>query len=227
MDGEYFIAPRRQTAGRKGGKAIMKEQNTTKGDYSMNKLTVFKNDSFGSVRVIEREGEPWFVGKDVAEVLGYENPTKAIRDHVDAADKLMGVQNVTPSIKDALGRDQFPTWINESGLYCLIIASKLPNAHQQHASLRPIARLPAVSSTQACGQQHERLRSAACTPAVNSPVACDQQPKCVWMTTKRVSLESIPLILMARFGKEANRFFPGGEHKGLCVLILLRSFRQV
>ena len=110
----------------------MKEQNidTTKGDNSMNKLSVFKNDSFGSVRVIEREGEPWFVGKDVAEVLGYENPTKAIRDHVDAADKLMGVQNVTPSIKDALGRDQFPTWINESGLYCLIMASKLPNAHQ-------------------------------------------------------------------------------------------------
>ena len=96
----------------------------------MQELKVFKNDRFGNVRVTEIAGEPWFVGKDIAEALGYENPTKAIRDHVDVEDRTMGVQNGTPSITDALGREQTPTWINESGLYSLILSSKLPNAHQ-------------------------------------------------------------------------------------------------
>ena len=93
-------------------------------------LMIFNNDQFGDVRVTEIAGETWFVGKDIAAVLGYENPTKAIRDHVDAEDKKMGVQNGTLSIVDRLGRVQYPTWINESGLYSLIMASRLPSAHQ-------------------------------------------------------------------------------------------------
>lgn len=95
---------------------------------SENNLKVFENEEFGTVRALTLDGEPWFVGKDVAAVLGYENPTKAIRDHVDEDDKKMGVQNVTPSIKDSLGRDQYPSLINESGLYSLILSSKLPAA---------------------------------------------------------------------------------------------------
>ena len=95
----------------------------------MNEIKIFENTQFGQIRVIEHDGEPWFVGKDVAEILGYENPTKAIRDHVDDEDK-MGVQNVTPSIIDALGREQWPTWINESGLYSLVLRSNLPTARQ-------------------------------------------------------------------------------------------------
>ncbi|MCV3324941.1 phage antirepressor [Pediococcus pentosaceus] len=71
------------------------------------------------VRTVLINGEPYFVGKDVADVLGYENTNKAIRDHVDSEDK-MGVQNGTPSVKDSLGRNQKPTWINESGVYSLI-----------------------------------------------------------------------------------------------------------
>jgi anti-repressor protein len=71
---------------------------------------------------------PWFVGKDVAVALGYENPQKALRDHVDSEDKKMGERNVTPSIKDSLGRDQYPVFINESGLYGLVLLSKLPTA---------------------------------------------------------------------------------------------------
>ena len=93
-------------------------------------LMCFSNVLFGDVRTTEIAGEPWFVGKDIAEVLGYENPTKAIRDHVDAEDKKMGVQNGTLSIVDRLGRVQYPTWINESGLYSLIMSSRLPSAHQ-------------------------------------------------------------------------------------------------
>ena len=94
----------------------------------MNEIKLFENPEFGQVRVLEQEGEPWFVGKDVAAVLGYENPTKAIRDHVDDEDKKVGVQNVTPSVIDSLGREQYPTWINESGLYSLILRSQLPEA---------------------------------------------------------------------------------------------------
>ena len=75
----------------------------------MNEIKLFENPEFGQVRVLEQEGEPWFVGKDVATVLGYENPTKAIRDHVDDEDKKVGVQNVTPSVIDSLGREQYPT----------------------------------------------------------------------------------------------------------------------
>ena len=54
----------------------------------MNELQIFSNEQFGSVRVIEQKGEPWFVGKDVADILGYTNQNEAIQDHVDEEDKL-------------------------------------------------------------------------------------------------------------------------------------------
>lgn len=94
----------------------------------MNKLLCFTNSEFGQVRAIEINDEPWLLGKDVAEALGYENASKAIRDHVEVDDKKVGVQNVTPSVIDSLGRKQYPTLINESGLYSLILSSKLPTA---------------------------------------------------------------------------------------------------
>ncbi len=93
-----------------------------------NKIQIFKNSEFGEIRTVQINDEPWFVGKDISTILGYENPTKAIRDHVDSDDKKKGVQNVTPSVTDNLGRMQYPTWINESGLYSLILSSKLPSA---------------------------------------------------------------------------------------------------
>jgi prophage antirepressor-like protein len=101
-------------------------------------IKVFTNEVFGNVRVIiDDEGNPWFVGKDVATALGYENPQKAIRMHVDDDDKMMGEQNSHPSqtidmsvffVIDNLGRKQYPVFINESGMYSLILGSKLPNA---------------------------------------------------------------------------------------------------
>lgn len=94
----------------------------------MNELKVFQNEEFGEVRSLVINDEPWFVGKDVAKALGYENPSKAIRDHVEEEDKKVGVQNVTPYISDNLGRKQYPTFINESGVYSLIFGSKLPTA---------------------------------------------------------------------------------------------------
>lgn len=89
----------------------------------MNNLQVFQNEAFGQVRVISKNGEPWFVGKDVAEVLGYSNPKMAIVKKVDVDDK--GI-----SILDTPGGKQKMTLINESGLYALILSSKLSSAKQ-------------------------------------------------------------------------------------------------
>ena len=87
-----------------------------------NMIKTFVNEEFGTVRTLMKDGQPWFVGKDVAVILGYSNPRKAIIDHVDDEDK----DGVT--IRDSIGREQTPTIINESGLYSLIIGSKLPTA---------------------------------------------------------------------------------------------------
>lgn len=95
----------------------------------MNDLQLFKFEN-KDVRTLQIDGEPWFVGKDIAQILDYTNPSKAIRDHIADEDKLMGVQNVTPYIVDRQGRKQYPTLINESGLYSLILSSKLPSAKE-------------------------------------------------------------------------------------------------
>lgn len=93
----------------------------------MYNLEVFKNKDFGSVRALVINDEPWFVGKDVAEVLGYEDTKKAIKSHVEEEDR-WGGKTDTPYIIDSLGRKQYPTFINESGLYSLVLSSKLPSA---------------------------------------------------------------------------------------------------
>lgn len=86
-----------------------------------NKMQVFQNAEFGNLRTVRIDGEPWFVGKDVAVALGYSNPRKALLDHVDAEDK--GVTKC-----DTLGGRQDLNIINESGLYSLILSSKLESA---------------------------------------------------------------------------------------------------
>ena len=104
----------------------------------MSELQVFNNAEFGSVRTMSINGEPYFVGKDVAEILGYANPRKAIIDHVDEEDKTDGV-----TIRDSIGREQNPVCINESGLYSLIFSSKLPTAKKfKHWVTREV--LPAI-----------------------------------------------------------------------------------
>ena len=85
-------------------------------------LQVYKNAEFGSVRTTTLGGQSYFVGKDVAGILGYSNTRKALIDHVDEEDK----DDVT--IRDAIGRNQTMTAINESGLYSLILSSKMPSA---------------------------------------------------------------------------------------------------
>lgn len=88
----------------------------------MNNLQIFNNPEFGPVRAVEHDGEPWFVGKDVAEALGYSNSRDALDRHVDNDDK--------NSVVNPDGKRGNPnmTIINESGLYSLILSSKLPGA---------------------------------------------------------------------------------------------------
>lgn len=88
----------------------------------MNEIVIWRNEEFGEVRSVEIEGEPWFVGKDVAEALGYSKARNAIAAHVDAEDKKGA------PIQGDLGGEQEMILINESGLYCLVLSSKLPTA---------------------------------------------------------------------------------------------------
>ncbi|HEL2243326.1 TPA: ORF6C domain-containing protein [Streptococcus suis] len=86
----------------------------------MNEIFVFHGQE---VRTVTINNEPWFVGKDVADILGYQNPQKAIRDHVDFEDKL--TEQIVQS-----GQNREMIIINESGLYSLILSSKLPQAKE-------------------------------------------------------------------------------------------------
>lgn len=90
----------------------------------MNGLQLFQNEEFGSIRAVEIDREPWLVGKDVAAALGYKDTVNALKSHVDAEDKKGGWQITTPS------GTQEMTIINESGLYSLVLSSKLPGARK-------------------------------------------------------------------------------------------------
>ncbi len=106
----------------------------------MQELEIFKNEEFGEIRTITINNEPWFVGKDIAEVLGYVKERNAIAAHVEAEDK-----KVAP-IQGALGGKQEMTIINESGLYSLILSSKLPTAKKfKHWVTSEV--LPAIRKT--------------------------------------------------------------------------------
>jgi len=89
----------------------------------MNNLQVFKNDQFGEIRTVEIGGEPWFIGKEIADKLGYQNGSRDVNRHVDDEDK-----RVIPLFDGNQNRDSII--INESGLYSLVLSSKLPTAKQ-------------------------------------------------------------------------------------------------
>lgn len=88
----------------------------------MNELEIFNNPEFGQIRATEINGEPYFVGKDVAEALGYTNPQKAIRDHVDEEDKTLNESFTVNGTMAVL--------ISESGVYSLVFGSQLPKAKE-------------------------------------------------------------------------------------------------
>lgn len=88
----------------------------------MDNLKIFNNKEFGQIRTVTIDSEPWFVGKDVATILGYAKPLNALATHIDEDDSLK------QGLIDSMGRTQETILINESGLYSLILSSKLPTA---------------------------------------------------------------------------------------------------
>ena len=151
-------------------------------------IQVFENKEFGKVRTMEVNGEPFFVGKDVAEILGYADTNKAIAMHVDEEDKL--------NDKTALSLGQRGGWfINESGLYSLILTSKLPKAkafkrwvtsevlpsirkHGLYAVDEILANPDiAIKVLQELKAEREKRRSLEGTVAVQNQQIAEMQPK--------------------------------------------------
>lgn len=99
----------------------------------MNTMQIFNNQQFGQIRVVELQNQPYFAGIDVANILGYENPQKALRDHIDADDRtliqLSDLQEVNESLPPHMKGSKIMV-INESGVYSLVFGSKLPTAKQ-------------------------------------------------------------------------------------------------
>ena len=118
-----------------------------------NKIQVFENPEFGEVRTLAIDGEPWAAAIDVAKALGYKEPQKAIRTHVDPEDK--GVSKM-----DTPGGNQDVVIINESGLYSLILSSKLPNAKRFKRWVTSEV-LPAIRKT---GTYSRKPEAPTCEP---------------------------------------------------------------
>lgn len=164
----------------------------------MNKLQIFKNDEFGEIRTVQLNNETYFVGKDVAEALGYERATKAIQDHVDSDDK-----DEVP-IQDSIGRMQKTPVITESGLYALIFGSKLESAKRfKHWVTSEV--LPTIRKT---GQyQMENLSTE-----MRAILMHDE--KIVKIESRMDKLEfDIPL-----YGSEADELSSHVKRKGVAVL---------
>lgn len=141
-----------------------------------NEIKVFSNEEFGSIRRVEIDGEYWLSGKDVAQVLGYSNPQKAVRDHVDEEDKTVNDSFTVNGTPIAL--------INESGLYSLVLSSKLPSAKKVRrwvtSEVLPTIRKHGAYMTQ------ETLEAAILNPDYLLKVATALKEE----TDKRKALES-------------------------------------
>lgn len=149
----------------------------------MNELQIFDNPEFGRIRGLMLDGDPWFVGKDVAGALGYSNPRKALGDHVDDADK--GVTK-----RDTLGGMQNITIINESGLYSLILSSKLPTAKRfKHWVTSEV--LPAIRKT---GRYEMEVSAAPARYAPTRPLTTDDYEDAA-RTIAKCHNSRLPLVI--------------------------------
>ena len=189
----------------------------------MNEMQIFQNAEFGSVRTADLNGVPYFVGKDVAGILGYSNTRKALLDHVDEEDKTDGV-----TIRDSIGRDQTPVLINESGLYSLILSSKMPNArrfkrwvtseilptirkHGVYATDELIANPDlAIAAFTALKEEREKNRLLEQTTAVQKQQIAEMKPKASYYDVVLNCKDLISTSTVAKdYGKSAiwmNRY---------------------
>ena len=182
----------------------------------MNELKIFENPDFGKVRTMEINGEPYFVGKDVAEILGYSDTNKAISMHVDEDDKL--------NDKTASSLGQRGGWlINESGLYSLILSSKLPKAkefkrwvtsevlpsirkHGLYATEELISNPDiAIAAFQALKEERERNRKLTDTVAVQNQQIAELQPKASYYDVVLNCKDLLSITEIAKdYGKSAK-----------------------
>ena len=189
----------------------------------MNELKIFQNAEFGTVRTTTVNGEPYFVGRDVANILGYSNSRKALIDHVDEEDKIDGV-----TIRDSIGREQSPVFINESGLYSLILSSKLPSAKRFKkwvtSEVLPSIRKHGVyaidavlndpdmliSALQALKAEREINKSLNEQVAVKTQQIAELQPKASYYDLVLSCPDALPISIIAKdYGwsaKKMNKF---------------------
>ena len=189
----------------------------------MNEMQIFQNAEFGSVRTADLNGVPYFVGKDVAGILGYSNTRKALLDHVDEEDKTDGV-----TIRDSIGREQAPVLINESGLYSLILSSKMSNArrfkrwitsevlpairkHGVYATDELIANPDlAIAAFTALKEEREKNRLLEQTTAVQKQQIAEMKPKASYYDVVLNCKDLISTSTVAKdYGKSAiwmNRY---------------------
>ena len=190
----------------------------------MNELQLFSFENH-EVRSLSINNEPYFVGKDVAEILGYKNPRDAISKHVDEDDKLDGV-----AIHDSIGREQKPVFINESGLYSLVLSSKLPSAKKFKRWVTSEV-LPALRKTgqyQVKELSGSELMAKALIEAQNVLAAKDKQieemkPKVVFADAVATSHTSILVGELAKILKQngidmgQKRLFAWLREKGYLI----------
>lgn len=193
----------------------------------MNELQVFKNQEFGSVRTLVINSEPWFVGKDVAEALGYKNTKDALAKHVDSEDKeILKSQNAT--LENIPNRGV--TVVNESGLYSLVLSSKLPSAKKFKRWVTSEV-LPALRKTgqyQVKELSGSELMARALIEAQNVLAAKDKQieqmkPKVVFADAVATSHTSILVGELAKILKQngiemgQKRLFAWLREKGYLI----------
>ena len=183
----------------------------------MNKMQVFENEEFGRVRAVEINGSTYFIGKEVAAILGYVNPRKALIDHVDEEDK--GVTKC-----DTLGGMQDLVVINESGLYSLILSSKMPNARYFKrwvtTEVLPAIRKHGVYTTEellanpdmliesllALKEERNKNRSLATTVAVQNQQIAEMRPKVSYYDIVLQCKDLVAISVIAKdYGMSAKR----------------------
>lgn len=197
----------------------------------MNELQIYKNAELGSVRAAVIGGDVYFVGKDVAEILGYTNPSEALIEHVDAEDKLNS--KTLSSFELDLG--QRGGWlINESGLYSLILSSKLPSAkkfkrwvtsevlpsvrkHGMYATDDLIANPDlAIAAFTALKKERERNRELSETIAVQHQQIAEMQPKVSYYDIVLQCKDVLPIRVIAKdYGWSANKMNSYLHDKGI------------
>ena len=181
-------------------------------------LQVFNSTEFGSVRTATVNGEVMFVGKDVADILEYTNTAKAIRDHVDEEDKL--TERIVLS-----GQNREVIFINESGLYSLILSSKMPNAkkfkHWVTAEVLPAIRKHgmyaideilenpdlAIAALTQLKEERERRKQLECQTLIQRQQIAEMQPMASYYDLILQNKNTVPITQIAKdYGMSGRKF---------------------